>query len=708
MSIFDRSPRGNIESPTGTVSVSLGTLAYTNPRLPTAFNGNAENALNYLVAHAFPNYIATVATPAALPVSASPNDYYIVSNDGDGKSAGYVWIIKDNAGSFVKRYDVDWSFEGIYSETINRTQYMYVQKYGLSDKNDAGTVITGTYAGQTIYGGAQTGENLTFNANAVDATGFIQTDNTFRPTANNTLDLGTTALKFQTGYFGTSVLAGTLTASSGSVTDSSGTIGFGNNTLESILLLEATSVNAVSSLIVGDTNVDTLTLTQGLIEDTSGTISFGDMALITTGEVTADGGAIFSVDIHITTGSIFSDSGALSFGTNDVSTSGALGAGITTVSQLNVDNLRLDASTLSATSLNGSIHLLANGTGIVSIDSPLETLGIAVVGDMTVSASLEVGNLRLDGNQILSLDTDGIIELSPNGSGSVRVTSSFMPSTDAVYDLGTDLLRFGDLNLSGAISDGTTSITNVTLQSLRDINSGVTTGMSLFWNGSKWVASAPDTEITHNTLSGLTTSDAGHTQFVMLAGRSGGQVVQGGTAASETLVLESTSHATKGLVLTKDVFAPFTNASFSGGWSGTDLGGSANYFKDVYTKGEFFGLRFQNVSSLPSNSAQNIGRPVFNTGDNKLYLDSGTSWVSAGSSLEKFSSDTSWDGSTTTKDVDVSATITDARTALWQLCDNANDFERIYTSIKATSATNVRITVSPALPAGSYRLIGIN
>lgn len=39
--------------------------------------------------------------------------------------------------------------------------------------------------------------------------------------------------------------------------------------------------------------------------------------------------------------------------------------------------------------------------------------------------------------------------------------------------------------------------------------------------------------------------------YAVLTGRAGGQTIQGGTAASETLTLESTSHATKGVVLIK-------------------------------------------------------------------------------------------------------------------------------------------------------------
>ena len=52
----------------------------------------------------------------------------------------------------------------------------------------------------------------------------------------------------------------------------------------------------------------------------------------------------------------------------------------------------------------------------------------------------------------------------------------------------------------------------------------------------------------HTLLVNLTTTDAGHSQFVMLAGRAGGQSVVGGTAASEILTLGSTSNVTKGTV----------------------------------------------------------------------------------------------------------------------------------------------------------------
>jgi hypothetical protein len=217
------------------------------------------------------------------------------------------------------------------------------------------------------------------------------------------------------------------------------------------------------------------------------------------------------------------------------------------------------------------------------------------------------------------------------------------------------------------------------------------------------LASAPDTEIAHGSISGLTTGDAGHTQFALLSGRAGGQSIIGGTAAGENLNLESTANATKGFIQFKNGLRPFTDASFSGSWSGTDIGGASNRIRDVFSAGEFKGLRLENLGTLPGASAQNVGRMLYNTADANVYVDTGTTIKQVGSA--RIQVDTVWDGVITLLDVTVSGV--DARTMIWQLKDNTNNFETMYISISQTSATNVRLQVGTPLPAGSYRLIGV-
>lgn len=71
----------------------------------------------------------------------------------------------------------------------------------------------------------------------------------------------------------------------------------------------------------------------------------------------------------------------------------------------------------------------------------------------------------------------------------------------------------------------------------------------------------------HGALTGLADDD--HTQYALLAGRSTGQTLQGGTGAGETLTLESTSHATKGSLITIGNIEPGTGSTYTLGLSGT-------------------------------------------------------------------------------------------------------------------------------------------
>lgn len=80
----------------------------------------------------------------------------------------------------------------------------------------------------------------------------------------------------------------------------------------------------------------------------------------------------------------------------------------------------------------------------------------------------------------------------------------------------------------------------------------------------------------HSALSGLTAGDD-HTQYAKLTGRASGQTLQGGTAASENLNLESTSHATKGAVVVKGGRAKFEDAAVDPSADGQFFRNGAQY-----------------------------------------------------------------------------------------------------------------------------------
>jgi len=707
---------------------SLAEFSYVNDALPGV--SNVESALNYILAVLYPNAKPEVATPGDLPTTGNSNgDYRIVTDDGDGRSAGYRWEQRegDVTPSWYKIFDVDWSTEAILSSLTDVTDIKYVFSQGKQDLDSSGTPISGLYAGQRIFGGSVAGESLTLNANSGDGTGaqsgFVQIDSAFRPTSDDAYDLSTLTERWRNAYFSGLINIGTMDISPGSIVDSSGAISFADTALTT------TGAITASSLVSTD-GTDSATLVPGSYTDTTGAVTFGAAALSTAGALGA-GVATFTsashdVVINPDNGSgrsvISSTQGAIDFLDADLYTTGALNIG-----SLGVDNLFLDGNTIGSTS--GNINIIPDGMGIVSVQKPLHTFaqmvtglftlmgGSVQVGTASITGSLDVDNININDNTISATDTDGDITLSPSGTGSVSVNGLLKPAPGGPYDLGTSSQRWGELFLSEGISNGTDQISTGALLALRsniyrDVAGTIPaeTGDGIFFDAVNgvWLASVPDTEFSHGAVSGLLDGDAGHTQFTMLAGRAGGQVIQGGVAPSETLVLESTSDVAKGQVLTKDSFFAFTDALYNAGvWEGLDIGGPTNRFRDVYTAGEFKGFRFENVTSatLPAASVQNRGRIVYNSDNNKALVDTGMAFKTLG--VSKFVQDQAMNGIDLTRDVDVSSAIEDARRAQFELLDNANDFEKMYVTLKAISATTIRIETVTPLPVGSYRLIVI-
>lgn len=683
---------------------SLADFSFVNPALPGV--SNLESAFNWVLAVLYPQTKDSVATPGDLPLLGNTiNDYRVVLDDGDGRAASYRWEQREGevTPSWHKIYDMDWGIDGILSHFMTATQDLYYFKPGLDDRDSGGIFLTGKDAGQRMYGGATANSHLTLVANSGDGvnpqTGYIQLYGNTRPYTHDFFDLGTSSDQFRDIYLSQHAYIGSLTLAPGTITDSSGAIDFDTTNLTTSG--DVTAVNFFAG---------TLAVSAGSITDSSGAIDFDNENLSTSGTLLS--GTHTIGDMVIASASITNATGTIGFGDDHLLTTGNVTGAIGTFSQLNVDNLRLDGNTLSSEDANGNIILLPNGTGVVDVQKVLQTLNIITTGVNTVNGQFNIDNLRLDGNTLSTTNLNGNFTIAPNGSGEIIFGSIAYPASN--LDLGKALNPFKDIFFNGSLGDGANTVGIGTLLSFRhaffrDIAQTLPAqnGDVLFFDftNNVWLASAPDTEIDHGALAGLTDDD--HLQYLLLAGRTGGQSIIGGTDAGNDLTLESTSHLTKGNVLTKDNFLPFTNASYSGSWSGIDLGSNLRYFRDIYLKGEARGLRFENFvsSGLPSSSAANVGRVIYETDTKKLKVDDGTAFRVAG--VSKFSSDISFDGIVTVRNVDVSANIQDARQAIIQLLDNANDFERIHCTIKATSASNVRIETTPALPAGSYRLIVI-
>lgn len=234
-------------------------------------------------------------------------------------------------------------------------------------------------------------------------------------------------------------------------------------------------------------------------------------------------------------------------------------------------------ATLTATYISGfneSVDdrvssLIQNGTGITwAYDDVLGTLTptITITQYTDEMAQDAVGNSV--GNGLDYDDASGAIsvdetELLHNSLGSKQggAAGEFYHLTAAqntlVAALDSDLATFSlpastTISAFGAslvddatASDARTTLGLGTIATLNSIDISSNTNLAatspIVLTGD--TLSLTQSAVDHGSIGGL--SDDDHTQYALLAGRSGGQVQYGGTAANEDYTLEGTSHATK-------------------------------------------------------------------------------------------------------------------------------------------------------------------
>lgn len=662
---------------------TLADFGYSNPALGSEVT-NLEQAMDWVMAVLYPNTKDAVDTVGDLPaVGNSVNDMRVVLDDGDGKAATYRWEQRegDVSAKWYKIYDMDWGYDSILSGFLAQTQDLWVNKYGRDDIDDTGTALTGVDAGQHIFGGLSANTHLTLHANAGDGTGsqtgYIQAADNVRPTVDSTWSLGTTLSRWLKVWTD-EITIGTMTITGGSITDSSGAIDFGNENL-----------TTTGTLGVSSGNFGTLQLASGSITDTSGAIDFDDEDLLTAGTIEAG-------TLILGAGSITDSSGAIHFDDEDLVTTGDLFVGTIFGTAAAIANLTLVGTTLSSGS--GDLSL-SPGTGDVIIQNGVLVTGdIDATGDVDITGSLSVDNIDIDANTISSTDINGNIILDPNGTGLVEIGSGIFPTNTSTDDIGKTGNVWNKLWIDGSIGDGTSEITIANLLTFRAVGTpGV--GSSLFWDGSKWVASDPDTEIDHGEISGL--GDDDHTQYALLAGRAGGQSLIGGTAAGDDLTLTSTSNATKGQIFfASDLFPSADNT-----W---DIGDATHRIVDLFMTGQAYGLRLENSTTAgrPSASAGSIGRLIWDTDLDDIFVDIGGSWRQITSEQYYEEDAINWDGSQTVVTYDVSSTVNNAKRMIWCLKKNSDDYEQVGAEIDFPTDTQVRVSVGISLAAGTYTLVG--
>lgn len=571
--------------------------AYDNERLPIDVDTIGE-VLDYIINALYPNYVATVDEVTDLPLTANNGDYYIVRDDGDGNMAGYVWETRDGVTGFQKKFDVDWSVDGILADLEGRIAPYYVQ-------------LLGKAGGQRIAGGNVAGNNLELEANSVDDSGEIIVHNPVIPNGDAEESLGKAGKRFLDVFL-------------------SGVLSNGTDTVTVAQLLAAYTHSQATgnphgseyediANRLGDLDID------GDVEDASVDLSTAGNKSVT---LTVKDNSHNHLAANITDLSdavyalfklILQDSDDLQWTFDDLNQE--------VVADINIDTGNLDD--VAAPAPNKILVGNPDGDEWVQSDGLIELTG-DISGSATYDSTedkweieTQVENTPLDTVDRIDL-TNRAVESTP-GNPTVLTLIGHKLTTGKKIRLFD--VTFAGVYVVTRIDDDNFSIPFDS--SLGAVENGyfIPEAANLLYDPDTdtFKVRAEFEEISHHEITD--NDDDVHPQYALLDGRGNEQVLSGGETASGNLILQSTSfRASPGDVLLRDRLAAETGAVYSGGWQGTDLGSSGRPFRDIHTKGELKGGRVEQVNSLPSVSATERGRLVQDT-DGDLWINTGTEWA---------------------------------------------------------------------------------
>ena len=131
--------------------------------------------------------------------------------------------------------------------------------------------------------------------------------------------------------------------------------------------------------------------------------------------------------------------------------------------QVDIDNITINGNAITSTDTNGNIDLTPNGTGevnITKVDIDSGAIDGVTLGTNSAITELQIDNININGNAITSTDTNGNIALTPNGTGEVDISKVDIDAgtIDGTVIGGSSAAAgtFTTLNATSGAIDGTT------------------------------------------------------------------------------------------------------------------------------------------------------------------------------------------------------------------------------------------------------------
>lgn len=580
---------------------------YDNDGLPETTVTSIGSALNYIIASIFPNARDAVATEGDLPSTGNElNDYRIVLDyNSTGQAAGYRWEKREGQATpqwnLVQNFDAT---DSILQQWETNASGIFVQQLGVED-----------VAGQTIYGSTLANGDLTLSPNGGDGTndpalqtGFINLFGDTKPTSDNAYDLGTSGERFASMY-----LAGNISDGTAAVTVAQMLVAYQHSQITTGNPHQVNYEEVLDRLgtVSFNGDVDTLNIDFSTQGDKTITLSIiNDSHNHTTGTITD-----FIDETWTLLKDRLVDTADVAWTFDDILKTASADVTIDTT----------DIEDIESPVVNKILVSSATGNDWIASDGTIELTG-DVSGSGTYSSTTDKVSFA---TTVDNIDINSIDRIDTQNLGVSIATDS--PATVTLADHGMTTGR--KIKLFGTTFDGEYAITVIDANSftiphdnsLGSIEVGyiIPDGSQFLYNSlsDKWTVQLENAQLSHNEISGLTNSDD-HTQYNHILGRTDGLLnkTTGSEIANGNLYLSSTSHATKGDIRFEDSIKPETGATYSGGWSGLDIGDGARRIRDIYMAGVISNLRLESLGSLPTANIQELARLVMLTGGD-AYLN---------------------------------------------------------------------------------------
>jgi len=356
-----------------------------------------------------------------------------------------------------------------------------------------------------------------------------------------TLDSGA-AINLEPASGSAILLDGTISIDAGVVTGATSITSTAFvGTLSTAAQTNITSLGTLTALTVDNLGIDgnTITANSGAVNITPA----GGSAIVLDGTINVDAGVVTGATSITSTAFV----GTLSTAAQANVTS------LGTLTVLNVDNLRLDANTLSSTDSNGNITIAPNGTG--NVVASTDTLQISAAADEAALLLITGGEANTAGIQLQADESDDASDdwtILANTGGTLTIGNDIASAGTAVahvtitphatvasstFALAGGLTVAGATTFSGAVNMGSQATTNV------NIDSGAIDGVTLGTNSAITNAQIDNININGNTVS--STDSNGN---VILAPNGTGNVV----ANTDTLSVSATEGEAASILLQTD------------------------------------------------------------------------------------------------------------------------------------------------------------